>query len=95
MSQLVIKSNNSKKLKKLVNGAIENQLRLTRIGISKTEKLIDDFENKFKLSSDQFLKLYQKGEFGDESDYMKWAGEIETLNRLKNELTELLKVEIC
>lgn len=95
MSQLVIKSKNSKKLKILVNGAIEHQLRLIRIGISKTEKLLNDFETRFKLSSDQFIKLYEAGKFGDESDYMKWAGEIETLQRLKNEMSELGEVEIC
>jgi hypothetical protein len=95
MSQLVIKSKNSKKLKILVNGAIENQLRLIRIGISKTEKLLKDFEAKFKLSSDQFIKLYEKGQFGDESDYMKWGGEIEIFQRLKNEMSELGEVEIC
>jgi hypothetical protein len=95
MSQLVIKSKNSKKLKILVNGAIENQLKLIRFGISKTEKLIKDFEAKFKLSSDQFIKLYEASQFGDDSDYMKWAGEIETLQRLKNEMTALGEVEVC
>ena len=82
-------------MKILVNGAIENQLKLIRIGISKTEKLIKDFETQFNLSSGQFIKLYEKGQFGDESDYMKWAGEVETLHRLKNEMAELLEVEVC
>jgi hypothetical protein len=95
MSQLIINAKNSKQLKILITGALENQLKLIKLGISKTEKIIKDFENKFKISSKQFFDLYQKGRFGDESDYMKWAGEIETLQRLKNEMSELGEVEIC
>lgn len=95
MSQLIINAKNSKHLKVLITGALENQLKLIKLGISKTEKILREFENRFKMPSDQFFNLYQNGRFGDESDYMKWAGEIETLNRLKSEMTELLEVEIC
>ena len=57
--------------------------------------MLRNFEKKFNMSSDHFYDLFQKGQMGDDSDYICWAGEVETLERLKNEFSELIEVEIC
>ena len=78
-----------------MNGAIENELKFIKYGISKTNKILDGFERKFEMSSQQFYKLFQKGQLGDYSDYIRWSGEIETLDRLEKEQNDLVEVEIC
>jgi len=95
MSKLIVQSKNSERLKTLLNGAIENELKIIKFGISRTEKLLHDLEKKFNMKTDHFYGLFVKGQFGDDDEYIRWAGEVETLDRLKRELNELTEVEIC
>ena len=95
MSKLIVQSKNSERLKTLLNGAIENELKIIKFGISKTEEVLQDLEQKFDMTTDYLYDLFIKGQFGDDDEYIRWAGEVETLDRLKRELNELIEVEIC
>jgi hypothetical protein len=43
----------------------------------------ENYEGKFKMDSETFYKKYSSGEVGDGVEYIKWAGEIETLRKLE------------
>ena len=48
------------------------------------------FENKYSLTTKEFYRQFQKGEFGDEiDDYIQWAGEYEIWLDHKKDLAEL------
>lgn len=95
MSKIIIEEENTQELKTLVKGALENEIRIINIGIKKTQENLQKLEDKYKINSETFYKRYSAGEMGDKEEYIKWAGEIETLKRLKQNLSELSEAEVC
>lgn len=95
MSKIIIEQENTQGLKTLVKGALENEIKIITIGIKKTQENLQRLEDRFKIDSETFYKKYSSGEMGDKTEYVKWAGEIETLKRLKQNLAELSEAEVC
>lgn len=42
--------------------------------ISHMQSSLDKYEKKYNMQSKKFYKHFEKGEYGDEKDYMLWAG---------------------
>ena len=95
MSKIIIEKENTQELKSLVKGALENEIKIITIGIKKTQENLQKLEDKYKIDSETFYKKYSDGEMGDQIEYIKWAGEIETLKRLQQNLMELSEAEVC
>ncbi len=95
MSKIIVEAKYEDGLKLLVNGALENEIKFISIGLKKTKRNIKKYENKFKTNSEVFYKEYSSGNLGDKMDYIKWAGEIETLKKLEKNLKDLAEVEVC
>lgn len=83
MSKIIINPGYTEELKILVKGALKNEVKLITIGLKKTRKNLSSYEDKFKMDSETFYKKYSFGEMGDNMEYIEWAGEIETLKKLK------------
>ena len=47
------------------------------------------YENQYKKSSAMFYKLFEAGEYGDDDDFMIWAGLYELYQENTNELNYL------
>ena len=95
MSKIIIEPKSPKELRTLVKGALENELRFINIGIKKTLENLRSYEDKFHMNSETFYKQYASGDAGDDIEYIKWAGEIETLKKLERNIKDLTEVEIC
>lgn len=52
-------------------------------------KQIREFEQQYHLSSVEFYAQYERGDLGDEMDFMEWASTIEMLANVKKHLTIL------
>ena len=70
-------------------------MRIIGFGIAKTKKKLAELEMKHGMKSKDFYQEFQKGERGDEIQYIRWAGEYETLERLQKDHTELKDLELC
>lgn len=44
-----------------------------------------EYEKKYRISSSEFYSRYQRGEFGDEKDFIEWAGEYQDYMQLQIE----------
>jgi len=95
MSKIIIKPEGPEELRTLVKGALENEIKLIMIGLKKTKENLRNYEDKFKMDSETFYKKYLSGEVGDDFEYIRWAGEIETLKKLEKNLKNLSEAEIC
>jgi len=95
MTKIVIKPEGPEDLKTLVKGALENEIKIINIGLKKTREILKKLEERYKMDSEAFYKRYSKGEMGDNNEYIRWAGEIETLKRLQRNLKELSEAEVC
>jgi hypothetical protein len=95
MPRIIIEPEGPEELKTLVKGALENEIKLITIGLKKSRESIKNYESKFKMDSETFYKRYSSGEVGDGVEYIKWAGEIETLRKLERNLKDLSEAEVC
>ena len=57
--------------------------------ISRMQTSLKKYEEKYDMSTNQFYKLFEKGEIGDDKDYMLWAGIYELQMDSKQKLTQL------
>lgn len=95
MSKIIIEQENTQGLRTLVKGALENEIKIITIGIKKTQENLQKLEDKYEMDSETFYRKYSSGDMGDKVEYIKWAGEIETLKRLQQNLMELSEAEVC
>lgn len=47
------------------------------------------------MNSETFYTKYSSGEAGDNIEYIRWAGEIETLKKVERNIKELSEAEVC
>ncbi len=95
MSRIVLESDTGENLRYLIKLAIENEIKIIRHGLDRTRKKLKEFEDKYGMKSEEFYKRYNNGEMGDDMDYIKWAGEYETLQQLEKDYNELKGIELC
>ena len=92
MTEIIIRSDKTTNVRDLLRSAVENELRIIRGGISRTEKELSRLEDVFGMETSRFYEEYRKGIAGDRPEHIRWAGEYETLKRLRRDRDELLEV---
>jgi len=95
MAEIVIKTGKSKSIMPVLESAIRNQLKMLKVSINRTKMKIQDFEQKYNMSTEQFLQKIREGMDEDNLDYVDWIGETKILKRLEEEYKELEGVRIC
>ena len=68
---------------------LETSLKRERFLLDKsildTKKKLRDFEDKYRMRSEEFFEKFNKGLAGDDQDTMLWAAEYEALKLLEKE----------
>ena len=95
MARIIIEPQNANNVKSLVKSAVENELKIIGLGIAKTKKKLEELEKKFGMDSENFYKKFNKGKMGDDLEYIRWAGEYETLQKLQRDHSDLAETELC
>ncbi len=95
MTRVIIQPESSENVRNLIKIAVENQLRIINLGITKTMKKLHEIEKETGMKSSVFYEEFQKGNLGDEIRFIKWAGEHETLERLQRDYNDLKEIELC
>jgi len=95
MARIIIEPQNASNVKSLVKSAVENELKIIGFGIAKTKKKLEELEKKFGMDSGNFYKKFNEGKMGDDLEYIRWAGEYETLQKLQRDHHDLRETELC
>ena len=95
MVRIIIEPKSANNVKILVKSAVENELKVIGFGISKTKRKLEELENKFGMDSGNFYKEFNEGKLGDDLEYIRWAGEYETLQQLQRDQNDLVETELC
>jgi hypothetical protein len=95
VARIILEPEGTDELKTLIKAALDNEQKIISIGIRKTRENLHKLENKYKMDSESFYRKYSSGEMGDDMEYLKWAGEVETLDKLQMNLKELSEAEVC
>jgi len=93
MSKLKIESDKGD-MSEIVKSAINAEIKRLEIGLDKTNKEITIFEEKYSLSSSDFLKGITADDLkGGDEDYVRWSGELKIKNRILEDLEKLKDIE--
>jgi len=96
MVKLEIKSNNqdTESVTKLVQTAINSEIKNLQRSLDKTNKIVAEFEAKYQISSDFFLTNYTAEDLeGGDAEYVDWLGEIKIKEKLTKSLEKLQQIE--
>jgi len=76
----------------LLTRVLNTEYKRLQLELKITEERIKRFEDKYSMSSSEFIERYTRGELGDKEEYMEWYGELKFLERIRNELEELKNI---
>ncbi len=78
----------------IIRSAINAGIKRLEIGLNKTDKEIRKFEDKYKISSDIFIRKYSAEDMdGGDDEYISWMGEIKIREKINEELNKLKEIE--
>ena len=63
----------------------EALIEAEQVGFDGLCQYLEEYENKYGLSSADFYDRFLRGEMGDSGDFILWAGAYEIYQRLKSE----------
>jgi len=55
-----------------ISQALKNEAEIARFKMEHFRKLCQEFEERFGMTSDEFLKRFEQGELGDDQEYFDW-----------------------
>ncbi len=74
----------------LLDKFVDYQINRVKREIVRMQSELDKYENKYHLNTPEFYKAFENGQFGDENDFMIWAGIYELQLDSKNKLAQLI-----
>ncbi len=75
--------------------ALQNELRLLEAGIRRTEQRLREFEQRYGLSSAEFVRRYERDELEESLDFAEWIGEYRLLERLREKADTLREIRFA
>ncbi len=96
MLQLQIKSDapDLENVQDLVKSAINAEIKNLKRSIEKSNKILNEFESKYQVSSSLFLSNWTAENLdGRDDEYISWVGEIKVKQRLLSALQKLEGIE--
>lgn len=93
MPELKIKCQHPELLKQIIETMISDRVKSLKEGIAKTKKRLLEFEEKYQLSTQEFLLRYENDEFEETLELDEWIGEALMLKRLEEKIDKLGDIE--
>ncbi len=74
---------------KAVKEAVQKERELGRFMLKRYEDKLSKFEDKYDMTTDEFVEKFEKGELGDDQDYFEWFAIFKGNEHWKEKLDEL------
>ncbi|MDQ1349798.1 MAG: hypothetical protein QG657_99 [Acidobacteriota bacterium] len=81
--------------KKIVSDGIIEEKKKIDYALEKTNRIIKGYEEEYKMSSEDFLKRFKKGEIEEDNDTFTWWAELKVSKELEEKLLMVDTIEIC
>jgi deoxyribodipyrimidine photolyase-like uncharacterized protein len=90
MTELKLISKHPDSLKQIIQSALSERLHNIEAGIKRTEERLQEFEDKYQLSTVEFIQSFNNDELLHNFDFDEWIGESRMLKHLqeKKEIIE-------
>jgi hypothetical protein len=82
MAELTLVSPSQRPIQPLVEGALQNELRLLEAGIRRSEQRLQEFETRYGLSTTDFIQRYENDALKETLEFAEWIGEYRLRERL-------------
>jgi hypothetical protein len=82
MAELTLVSPSQRPIQPLVEGALQNELRLLEAGIRRSEQRLQEFEARCGLSTTDFIQRYENDALEETLEFAEWIGEYRLRERL-------------
>ncbi len=79
----------------MVESAIQNELRIVEAGIQRTAQRLRDFEARYGMPTEEFLRRAEAGEIPETLDFVEWEGEWRLIERLREKAATLQNLHIA
>lgn len=83
LQQIIIQSESKIELKPLLETAIQGELRSLQHGINLTRARLADFEQRYGMTTTEFLRRFTPEDLGETLDFIDWQGETKMLALLE------------
>ena len=95
MAELKISCEYPDSLKQLIEEAVSKRIASLKDGIRRTEERIQEFESKYQMSTEEFLRRFENDELQHRLDmeFDEWVGESRMLKMLDDKVNNLRGVE--
>ena len=81
-----------KYIESTINKMLKVELGMVKRELEQVKNSLDDFEKRYKMSSDEFYNKFNAGKLGDDREYIKWYAYKDTFNKLMERLKEIEKI---
>jgi hypothetical protein len=82
MAELTLVSPLPRPLQPLVEGALQNELRLLEAGVRRSDLRLQEFEAHYGLATADFVQRYENDELEETLEFAEWIGEYRLRERL-------------
>ena len=95
MTELTLVSPHQRPLRPLVEAALANELRLLEAAIRRTEQRLQEFEARYQLPTDEFIRRFENDEFKETLEFAEWVGEYRLLERIREKADTLRGIKFA
>lgn len=97
MATLNIKSSSGETdtIKKLLTNGLEEEKRRIKFALDLTDSTIRNYEEKYHMSSVDFIEKFKNGEIEENDDTFNWWAEYKLRTELSQKIRTIEDIEIC
>lgn len=81
--------------KKIVADGIQEEKKKIDYALEKTARIIKRYEEEYKMTSEDFLTRFSKGEIEEDDETFSWWAELKVCKELEEKLLMVDTIEIC
>jgi len=76
----------------LVRESLRRELALTETKAKLLREELEQFEQRYELSSADFVAQFERGELGDAQDFFEWWGLVQGLKKIEEQLKKIITI---
>jgi hypothetical protein len=95
MAELTLVSPSQRPLQPLVEGALQNELRLLEAGIRRGAQRLQAFEARYGLTTAEFVQRYENDALEETLEFAEWIGEYRLRARLQEKADALRAIRFA
>ena len=93
MAELKLRSKYPDSLRQIIQSALSERLHSIEAGIKRTKERIQEFETKYQLSTEEFIRCFKNDELPHSFDFDEWIGESRMLAHLQEAKAAIEEIE--